>query len=51
MAKWDYRVVVVGSSEDLEAVLKRAGAQGWELVSVIDKGLSAHLILKRPVAG
>lgn len=58
--RWEYRRVdlEIGevSREDFVARLNEAGAEGWELVTVVQHerhGYSreVHLVFKRPIAG
>ena len=57
--RWQYAVVNIGmfgAMDCMELVLGSAGSQGWELISIYDKGSNRHvgmekgfMLLKRPV--
>ena len=52
MTKWDYKLVYVHrkSPNEIEALLRQLGQQGWELVSAPHNlGSIQNLVLKRPV--
>lgn len=46
---WEYRTVVVGADQEMAEVLTRAGADGWEAVSVLAPTTrGTPVLLKRP---
>ena len=47
---WEYRTFfVTGTIEDLRLQLADAGAEGWELVTVVQDDLRMWVFMKRPL--
>jgi hypothetical protein len=45
-AQWEYKIEDVSMSQRID--INKLGADGWELVTVIDRGNSAAMFFKRP---
>ena len=52
MKQWEYNAVIVSKKRGASAMeqdFDEQGAEGWELVNVIDAGEDAVYIFKRPL--
>ena len=45
---WEYKVISAEMYKELQPELDKAGADGWEVVSAINRDLYATVVLKRP---
>jgi len=47
--KWEYRTRTLYRDDNSDVLLNNAGAEGWELVTVIAASTMMHCFFKRPV--
>jgi hypothetical protein len=46
--QWEYKVLTAHLYQELQPELTKAGEDGWEVVSAVNRDLHATVVLKRP---
>jgi len=46
--QWEYKVITAHIYDELQPALTKAGGDGWEVVSAVNRDLHATVVLKRP---